>query len=235
MSHMEITGEIVEGIFLERLNRFTAKVRLDGEEQLAHVPTSGRLRELLLPNVDILLRKCPENPKRKTKLDLLQVKSQEGIWVSLDSLLPNAFVEKLLKENILEGFPNLQRIQREVKYNNSRFDFYTVDESGNEGFIEVKSVTLVENGVAKFPDAPSTRGAKHLEELVEAKKEGYHGSVIFVVQRDDAKEFTPNNDTDILFTNNLIKADKSGIRIYAYTCIMTKWGIQLKERIPVIL
>ena len=232
---MKIHGEIVEGKFLERLNRFTAKVLLDGKEQLAHVPTSGRLKELLLPKVDILLRKCPENPKRKTCLDLLQVKSQTGTWVSLDSLLPNAFVEQLLKDEVLEEFSNLQRIQREVKYKNSRFDFYTVDESGNEGFIEVKSVTLVEDGVAKFPDAPSTRGAKHLEELIEAKKEGYHGAVIFIVQRDDAATFEPNVNTDKVFTHNLIRAYRSGVRIFAFTCKMTMHGIELVEKIPVTL
>lgn len=230
---MKIHGEIVEGKFIERLNRFTAKVLLEGQEHLAHVPTSGRLKELLLPRADILLRKCPENPNRKTSLDLLQVKSQQGIWVSLDSILPNFFVEQLLKENHLDDFQHLQRIQREVKYKNSRFDFYIVDQKGQEGFIEVKSVTLVEKGVAKFPDAPSLRGAKHLEELVEAIEEGYQGAVIFLIQRDDATSFEPNVNTDKIFTENLGKAYKKGVKVFAYSCKLSKDKVQLIKKIPV--
>lgn len=232
---LKIHGDIVEAKFLERLNRFTAKVLLDGGEQLAHVPTSGRLKELLLPHVDVYVRKCTPNPKRKTCLDLLQVKSQEGVWVSLDSILPNVFMEHLLKGNHLPEYENLKSIAREIKYKNSRFDFATVDQYGNQGFIEVKSVTLVENNIAKFPDAPSSRGAKHLTELIEAVKEGYQGSVVFVVQRNDATAFTPNKERDLEFTDNLILANESGVKVYCYTCVMTKTGIELDKKIPVLL
>ncbi|QNO14535.1 DNA/RNA nuclease SfsA [Alkalicella caledoniensis] len=235
MTLLKIQGDLTEAKFLERLNRFTARVFIDGEEQLAHVPTSGRLKELLLPNATVLIRRCIPNPKRKTCFDLLQVLSQDGVWVSLDSLQPNAFMERLLIENSLYDFRNIQRIKREVKYKNSRFDVYTVDEDGKEGFIEVKSVTLVEEGVAKFPDAPSTRGAKHLLELIEATKEGYQCSVVFIVQRNDAKHFTPNRDTDPQFSENLEKAIESGVKAYAYTSIINRSGIQLQKKIPVVL
>ncbi len=235
MSFLTITGNLMEGRFLERLNRFTARVLVEGEEQLAHVPTSGRLRELLLPNAVVLVRKCPQNPKRKTCFDLLQVKTDTGIWVSLDSLLPNRFMEKLLIDGVLDDFKNMQRVMREVKYNTSRFDLYTIDEDGNQGFIEVKSVTLVEDGVAKFPDAPSSRGARHLLELVEAVKEGYQASVVFMVQREDAKGFEPNWKTDGEFSNNLKNAVSNGVKPFAYTSTITEQGILLRKKIPVLI
>ena len=235
MTFLQIPGHIVEAKFIERLNRFAAKVLIDGAEQVAHVPTSGRLKELLLPDAKVLVRKCLPNPKRKTSFDLLQVLSQERVWVSLDSLLPNAFMEKILIEDALEDFRGLQRIKREVKFNNSRFDIYTVDKEGNEGFIEVKSVTLVEDGVAMFPDAPSSRGAKHMLELIEATKKGYQGSVVFMVQRNDAKQFTPNWKTDPQFSENLQQAILNGVKAYAYTSTVSKEGIKLEGKIPVVI
>jgi sugar fermentation stimulation protein A len=235
LKYIEITEKVVEGKFIERLNRFVAKALIDGKEQLVHVPTSGRLKELLLPGADIYLRVKGSNGKRKTNFDLLHVKSQEGVWVCLDSHLPNNFMEKLLLNNSLKEFEQFQRIEREVKYKNSRFDFFVVDKMGCPGFIEVKSVTLVEDGIAKFPDAPSTRGTRHLEELIEAVKEGYRGSVVFMVQRNDPSFFSPNKERDLDFTQSFIKAVESGVKAYCYSCLITRDKISLDKVIPIAL
>ncbi|SES94578.1 DNA/RNA nuclease SfsA [Anaerobranca gottschalkii] len=235
MNFIEITEKVIEGKFIERLNRFVAKVLVEEKEELVHVPTSGRLKELLLPGADIYLRVKDFNGKRKTNFDLLHVKSKEGVWVCLDSHLPNTFMEKLLLNSSLEEFSYLQRVEREVKYKNSRFDFFVVDKAGCPGFIEVKSVTLVEDGVAKFPDAPSTRGARHLEELIEAVKEGYKGSVVFMVQRNDPSIFSPNKERDLDFTKSLIKAVEKGVKAYCYSCEITRNRIFLDKVIPIKL
>ena len=180
---MKIEGELIKGRFIRRLNRFEAVVEIEGVQELVHVPNTGRLKELLTEGAVVLVRKF-DNPNRKTKFGLLLVKKGE-VWVSIDSAnLPNKIVHEALKNNTFEQFSAFNEIRREVTMLNSRFDFGLFGDE-QEYYIEVKGVTLVEDRQAFFPDAPTTRGTRHLEELTNIKLGGKGAGVIFVIQRED--------------------------------------------------
>lgn len=214
-----IPGEFRPARFCQRLNRFVAQVEIDGEIVSAHVPTSGRLGELLLPGADVQVRRGV-NPKRKTAWDLMLVKTGDT-WVSLDSRLPNYLVGQLLREDELPPFAGARDIKPEYKYGESRLDFAFTDGEGQRTLVEVKSVTLVEECVAMFPDAPTLRGTRHLEELARAVGEGYRAAVLFIIQRDDATSFAPNHRTDPAFAQALRRAKEAGVEIYAWKCKAT--------------
>ncbi|HWJ03796.1 MAG TPA: DNA/RNA nuclease SfsA [Verrucomicrobiae bacterium] len=222
---------LIEGSFLARLNRFVAEVEIGGVTVLAHVPSSGRMQELLTPGRRVLLAKSMR-PGRKTDFGLRLV-DMGGFYVSIDSILPNKLVHKSLKAGKLYGLEGYGKIIPEYPYLDSRFDFYLADPG--ECFLEVKSVTLVEDGVARFPDAPTLRGTKHLEHLAGLRRLGVRAGVIFIIQRQDAEIFEPNGKTDPDFALALRNAKASGVEIWAYTCKVTGQSVEIDREVPVKL
>ncbi|OWZ84920.1 DNA/RNA nuclease SfsA [Natranaerobius trueperi] len=217
---------LVTGEFVKRKNRFVAEVKVAGNKELCHVPNSGRMKELLLEGSKVMLRHHPHT-NRKTSYDLYLVQ-YEGFWVSIDSRLPNKLVEHMVENSI---FPkessissNTSVISKEPKYGSGRFDLKLTNKV-NDIFVECKSVTLVEDGQALFPDAPTKRGKRHLFELVESVKEGYKALIIFLVQRDDAKFFSPNWEMDRDFSNALVYAKDNGVKVESYSFRVTTEGL----------
>lgn len=223
-------SNIIEGIFLSRPNRFIAICNVDGKVTTCHVKNTGRCRELLLPNSTVYLEES-QNTSRKTKYDLIGVKKGD-ILINMDSQAPNKVVAEWLYSGRL--FKDIINITPEKTYNNSRFDFFVERKSGN-AFIEVKGVTLEDNGVFMFPDAPTTRGVKHISELIEAKKNGYEAYIIFVIQSEKAKYFTPNYKTHKEFGKKLKESVINGVKAIALTCNVTKNTLSIKEEIKIVL
>ncbi len=221
---------IVQGEFLERPNRFIAHVLIKGEKHVVHVKNTGRCKELLVPGAIVYLEKS-DNPARSTAYDLIAVQKGNRI-INMDSQIPNKVVEEWLKKRTF--FHDLVLIRPETKYGNSRFDFYVETET-EKVFIEVKGVTLEEEGVVRFPDAPSERAVKHVEELIQAKKDGYRVMVIFVIQMKDVKCFTPNRDTHPEFAKSLEKAAVEGVEIYAFDCEVSSHEIVLADKVEVCI
>lgn len=221
---------MVEGTFIKRPNRFIAQVLIQGNVEICHVKNTGRCKELLVPGVTVYLERN-HNVHRKTKFSLISV-IKNGQLINMDSNAPNKVVYEWLKEGGL--FSDITLIKPETKYNNSRFDFY-LEHGGQKTFIEVKGVTLEEDGVVRFPDAPTIRGVKHINELQAAKKEGYEAYVIFVIQMKNVKYFTPNDKTHKDFGDALREAKKLGVGILAYDCQVTKDSLALSDEVEVIL
>ncbi len=229
---MKLADSIRLAIFLERLNRFEALVDINNRNELIHIPNPGRMKELLIPGCEIVLREV-NSPNRKTKYDLLGI-IKNGVHISLDSNAPNKiFMEALLKKRIYE-FNDVLDIKKEIKIGNSRLDFLLFDKKGKI-YIEIKSCTLVENEIALFPDAPTSRGVRHLMELKEIVKRGDRGAIIFIIQRPDAKIFMPNYKTDPTFSNKLIEVYNSGVDVFAYDCQVNLPFIELNKRIRIKL
>ena len=212
----------VQGSFIKRLNRFTAEVLIDGKKEIVHVKNTGRLRELLVPEAKITLQKASD-PARKTAYDLISVYKTGLEWVNIDSLVPNA----LMKQELL-GL-DYDIVKPEYTYGQSRFDFYM--ERGGEKFLrEVKGCTLasdLERGIGLFPDAPTERGVKHLNELAEAAQEGYHCSIAFVIQMNGIHSVLPNNETQPEFGQALRRAADAGVRIAYYGCHVEADSIEI--------
>lgn len=225
---------IHKGIFKNRPNRFIAYVEINGQEEICHVKNTGRCRELLIPGSIVYLEES-DNPNRKTKYDLVAVQ-KNNLLINMDSQAPNKVVQEWLAsancEILLEA--KERKIKPECKYKNSRFDFY-IETENRKIFMEVKGVTLEEKGVVRFPDAPSERAVKHLEELMEAKKEGYETYVMFVVQMEELSYFTPNEDTHPRFCEALRKAAKKGVNVLAYDCRVTPDSLKLRKQVEVRL
>lgn len=221
---------IQTGCFLERPNRFIAYIEIAGQKETVHVKNTGRCAELLIPDAEVYVQKT-DNPERKTQWDLIGVKKGRRM-VNMDSQIPNRVVEEWLREGNL--FPNATLIKPEKTYRDSRFDFY-IEDGERKIFVEVKGVTLEQDGVVKFPDAPTERGVKHIQELCEAVKEGYEAYIFFVIQMNKVKYFTPNMRTHAAFGEALAKAKEAGVRILAYDCQVTKDSIKMGKEVPVIL
>jgi len=222
---------IVQGRFLSRPNRFIAYVEMNGEREKVHVKNTGRCEELLRENARVYLEKG-ENPGRTTAYDLVAVE-KDGRLVNIDSNAPNKVVEEWLREKRL--FPDLTVIRPETVYRNSRFDFYLETETGRRIFMEVKGVTLEKDNQAAFPDAPSERAVKHVEELMLARQEGYEAWILFVIQMKGPEAFSPNKEAQPAFEEVLRKARRAGVRILAYDCEVGKDSLMLREEVPVIL
>lgn len=222
-------SNIVQGTFLLRSNRFIAQVIIDGRVETCHVKNTGRLGELLKENATVFLQKSP-NPDRKTAYSLIGVVKGSRI-VNIDSQAPNrVFYESLLNGKILlPGFKEITQVMSEKTYGNSRFDFY-VENKKRRAFIEVKGVTLEEDGVAKFPDAPTERGVKHVMELVKAKNNGFDAFVVFIIQMSGIKYFTPNDTTHREFGNALRYASQNGVRVLAYECDVGTGSMELSGK-----
>lgn len=223
---------IVPGRFIARPNRFIAHVEVGGEEVVAHVKNTGRCKELLVPGAVVyLLDWGAEHAGRKTRYDLIAVE-KGPLLINMDSQAPNKVFAEWVKAG---GFvPGLTLLKPEAKWGNSRFDFYW-EAGARRGFTEVKGVTLEENGRARFPDAPTLRGVKHLEELILARKEGYETAVCFVIQMEGMKRFSPNDATHPQFGDALRKADAAGVRVLAMECHVTPDTLEIARPVPVVL
>lgn len=219
-------NSIVKGIFLERPNRFIAHCLVDGKEEVCHVKNTGRCRELLQKGATVFLEKSP-NPNRKTQYDLVSVIKNHRI-INMDSQIPNSVVE----ESLNKIFDNIVFVKRECKYGNSRFDIYVETET-EKIFVEVKGVTLENDGVVRFPDAPTERGIKHLKELQKAVKDGYRACVVFLIQMHDVKYFEPNYETHREFANELKNAYENGVEIYAFDSVVIPEEIVMNKRIKI--
>ena len=221
---------IVEGRFVERPNRFIARVEIDGVLETVHVKNTGRCKELLQVGAKVFLEKS-DNPKRSTLYDLVAVQKGERL-INMDSQAPNKAVETWLRQGRM--FSDVTLVKPETKYGNSRFDFYV--ETGSEKIlIEVKGVTLENDGVVRFPDAPSDRAVKHVQELIAARRAGYRVFVLFVIQMGDVKYFTPNRDTHPAFADALLEAADAGVEVLAYDCVVTVDSTQIGNPVPVYL
>lgn len=211
---------IVEGVFVARPNRFIAKVLVEGREETVHVKNTGRCRELFVPGCKVFLEKS-DNLSRKTAYDLIAVgKEREDappVLINMDSQAPNRAAEEWVRGGLFS--PDAQ-VRREVRYGNSRFDLFVRD-GDREAFVEVKGVTLEQDGVAMFPDAPTERGVKHIHELITAKNDGYGAYILFVIQMKGISLFTPNYATHREFGEALREAQRAGVNIVAADCIIT--------------
>ena len=221
-------GEIITGTFVARPNRFIAHVRLQGEEVVCHVKNTGRCRELLRPGVRVWLEKGT-NPNRKTAYDLVTVE-KDGRLVNMDAQAPNRIFGEWA--NNLE--PGIIRVCPEVFFEDSRLDFLLETEQGKH-YVEVKGVTLEENGHVLFPDAPTERGVRHLHTLIRAVEQGYRATAFFVVQMADVLDFSPNDTPHPEFGQALRKAAAAGVQVLAYTCRVTPEEVTIDCPIPVIL
>jgi sugar fermentation stimulation protein A len=208
-------GNLIKGTFQERPNRFTVIFEHKRCEEKAHLRDPGRLRELLLPGADLLLRPAQNNVKRKTKYDVIAVWS-EGIWVLINSGFHSDLAQELLESGLISEFEGYKVEKREYTYGKSRLDFLL---TGKEGtlLLEVKGCTLVEKGHAKFPDAPTERGKRHVEELTKARQQGLNAAVLFIIPREDAEIFSPNWEMDPPFSLALQHAQEEGVHIIAYS------------------
>ena len=221
-------GIVIQGHFLKRPNRFIAHVETQDGIQICHVKNTGRCRELLVPGAVVYLEESP-NPNRKTKYDLIAVEKGD-LLINMDSQAPNQVAEEYLPRL----FPNMTGWRREFTWGSSRFDF-RVETPEETWFMEVKGVTLEENGVVLFPDAPTQRGVKHLRELCRCQEEGYGACVLFVVQMSGVRYFTPNRHTHLEFAQALEEAALQGVRLEAVDCLVTPQSLIPGEPVEIRL
>ena len=218
---------MIPGKFLFRPNRFIAKVEINGNEETVHVKNTGRCRELLTPGASVWCQKS-DNPNRKTQFDLITVKKGDRL-INMDSQAPNIAAGEWLRAG---GLGKIEDLKAETVHGDSRFDFsFTLD--GKHCFLEVKGVTLEQDGVCAFPDAPTDRGVKHLKGLTQAAREGYGAFVLFVIQMPDVKYLHPNDLTDPAFGTALREAAANGVTVLAMDCAVTEGSMTL--RLPVLV
>jgi len=225
--------KVVPAIFLERPNRFLAEVLIDEKREIVHVRNSGRCKEILIPGTRIYLEKIVKNEKRKTRYSLISAYKGSQL-INIDSQIPNQLAYDALRNNALLAIDVGENIKREVKYNSSRFDLM-YNNHNKRGFIEIKGVTLEKNGTAFFPDAPTIRGKKHVDELILASKKGYENYIIFIIQMKGISCFRPNDKMDPGFGISLRKANSVNVKIMAYDCFVTDDCIQIDKPIKVML
>ena len=230
---MEFTKNIYKATFISRPNRFNAEVLFNKDKIVVHVPNTGRCREILTPGCTVLLRE-EDNPNRKTKFDLIAAYKGD-ILINIDSQIPNKVVKEALELENVDKLKKYNKVLTEKTFGSSRFDFKLSNDENQEYFLEVKGVTLEDNGYCKFPDAPTERGKKHIMELIEAKKHGFGSGILFLIQLDNIKSFTPNNETDPEFSNALKLASENGVDIFAYSCKVTETSITLDKPVDIIL
>ena len=213
-------NNIIKAKFLSRPNRFIAYCEIDGNTEVVHVKNTGRCRELLVPNATVYLS-VSDNPERKTKFDLIAVEKVTScgtLMINMDSQAPNTAAHEWIASGGVFGEGGI--VRREVTYGRSRFDLY-IEHGERRAFVEVKGVTLENDGVASFPDAPTERGIKHINELIAARNDGYEACILFVVQMKGIHTFAPNDETHKAFGDALRHAAESGVRILVYDCRVT--------------
>jgi sugar fermentation stimulation protein A len=227
--------EVIDAEFIRRPNRFIAVCCLNGREIVVHVPNTGRCRELLIPGTVVYLEKS-DNPKRKTGYSLIAVQKEQRI-VNIDSQAPNRvlFEAWIAGQMLLSGIDAQAQLQREVSYGASRFDFACRAGDIWQAYIEVKGVTLEENGIALFPDAPTMRGVRHLAELEKLCKQGLGAYVVFIIQMEGNLRFSPNDQMHPQFGEALRSASCAGVQIAAYSCQVAKDEICISQTVPVDL
>lgn len=218
------------GVFQARPNRFIALVDLEGETRRCHVPNTGRLRELLLPGVRAWCQFHPE-PGRKTAWTLIAVE-RDGVVVNLDSQAPNHVAADFIRSGRLGLVPDL--VKAEQVFGDSRLDLY-YEAGAVRGYVEVKGVTLNEDGVARFPDAPTERGTRHLHTLIQAVEAGFRATALFVIQMPDVRRFEPNGVRDPAFARSLAEAAARGVEVRAVTCTVTPNTLDITGEVPVVL
>ena len=230
---MKLPRGLKEGAFVRRVNRFLAVASCEGREVAVHVANSGRMAELFQPGNRIILRSVAEKAVRKTQYDLVLVEAN-GTLISADARLPSTLLREAIQAHRLPEFSGFERVEGEVPLGDSRIDLLL---SGDPGlcYVETKSVTLVVGGTALFPDAPTTRGTKHLRSLVAAIRQGHRAAVAFVVQRPDARVFSPNQAADREFHRTLQDALRKGVEVYAYTCTVTMKEVTIAGTVPVVM
>ena len=228
-------NNVLHGVFLERKNRFVARVSIRGREEIVHVKNTGRCKELLIPGAKVILTEG-QGQTRKTKYDLIAVykilSDGSEILINMDSQIPNAVAAEWLK--VCGLFSDQAVIRREVTFSSSRFDLY-VEDGERKVFVEVKGVTLEREGKASFPDAPTTRGERHVRELILAKEMGYEAIILFIIQMKGIALFTPNFETDPAFSATLCRAEKEGVKIMALDSLVTEDSIVADSLIPIRL
>lgn len=213
-----IIKHLIKGSFIDRPNRFTVLFKQEnGNEDLAHLRDPGRLKELLRPNAKLLLRKAKVNPKRKTKYDVIGI-YKDNLWILLNSGFHSDIADELIKSQIVDEISDYTIERREYTFGKSRIDFLLKnrEDPNDKMLLEVKGCTLVEDKIAKFPDAPTIRGKKHLDELIQAQKENYKSTVLFLVLKEDAEIFTPNTETDPNFSETLYSAYEKGVNVIPF-------------------
>jgi sugar fermentation stimulation protein len=225
---------LTEARFIERPNRFLVKVDIGGKPANAHLHDPGRLRELLVPGAKLYLQKA-ENPQRKTAWDIILVKKGPE-YVAIYSTLANKLAKKLFAEQCFPGFKSWKLERSEPRFGNSRFDF-ELAKGMERMLVEVKSASLVVDDIAppaaRFPDAPTERGRRHLLELGEAVSQGYKALVIFIVTRCDAGLFMPHAQRDPRFADTLKQVAKQGVKMHCYKCKVDRKSIALDSKIPI--
>ena len=222
-------GNVVSGRFVDRPNRFIAHVEIDGQVQTVHVKNTGRCRELLPVGAEVWCE-VSDNPKRKTKFDLITVRKGHRL-INMDSQAPNKAAGEWLMAG---GLGEIQNLKAETFHEDSRFDF-SFEKDGRKCFLEVKGVTLENDGVCAFPDAPTERGAKHLKGLCKLAQEGYGAYVLFVIQMAEVKYLHPNDVTDPNFGAALREAAANGVQVLAVDCYITEDTMEIRNPVPVKL
>lgn len=223
-------ANIKEVIFIERVNRFIAHIDIDGKIEVCHVKNTGRCKEILVKGCRVFVQEF-DSKIRKTKFDLISVYKGNRL-INIDSQVPNKMFSEWVKLGNL--FKDIKVFKSEVFYKNSRFDFY-VEYEDKKAFIEIKGVTLENEGVVLFPDAPTSRGVKHLKELVSAREEGYEAYVIFIVQMEGVKYFIPNYETHKEFGDILSFCKNNGVNILAFDSVVLKDEIYIKDSVKVLI
>lgn len=222
----------MEGRLLRRENRFRVAVEMAGNATTAHLANPGRLSELLIPGRICYLVPQPA-PHRRTPYDLLLI-PHAGVLVSVDSRLPNRLFIEAVEAGRLASFADVTSLASEVRHGQSRLDFRLTGPQG-DCWVETKSVTLVEAGLALFPDAPTRRGQRHLADLAALARKGGRAAVVFVIQRPDATAFSPHVATDPAFARGLADAAIAGVEIWAFRCSVTREEIHITDEVPVLL
>lgn len=220
---------MVQGVFRSRPNRFIAHVEIDEQEVVCHVKNTGRCKELLVPGATVWCEKS-QNPNRKTAYDLIAVQKGRRL-INMDSQAPNAAAKTWLLGG---GLGAVENLRPETVHGDSRFDF-SFQKDGKLCFLEVKGVTLENDGICAFPDAPTARGTKHLMGLSQAAKEGFGAYVLFVIQMENVAYLHPNDITDPAFSNALRQAAADGVTILAMDCRVTPDSMELNKPVEVIL
>lgn len=225
-----IYNNIKEAKFINRPNRFIANVEIDEKVEVCHVKNTGRCKELLTPDAKVFVQEF-DSAKRKTKFDMISV-YKGSMLINMDSQVPNKVFHEWVAESVF--FENIKLIKPECKYKNSRFDFF-IETLEKKIFVEVKGVTLEEDKIAMFPDAPTLRGLKHINELVDSIDDGYEAYVFFIIQMKGVSYFTPNYATHKDFGDALSRAQEKGVNIVALDCEVTKNSIKANDFVEVRL
>jgi sugar fermentation stimulation protein A len=215
---------VVHGKFVRRMNRFVAEVEIDGRLEAVHVKNTGRLMDLLVTGAKVYLE-VTRNAARKHRYSIIAVE-KDGTIVNIDSQAPNMVVYEAIRDGKVNELGEIRTLKREAVYGNSRFDLY-FEGDGKKGFIEVKGVTLARDDTAMFPDAPTSRGTKHILELMEAANEGYEGVIFFLLQMKGCRRFIPNREMDGPFADALKEAVKNGIRVLVYDAQVSETTIEI--------